>query len=218
MPHDPDTPDVMASTTRAVLDKARDLLAQAEAAGPSAHATGDLTPFAANIEAAVIFGRSVTFHLQKEFSHQNEFVNWYPQIQKRLGTNTQFQYLVSARNFILKEGPAPIRRAVQTSLNVSILVTTTLKASVVPGDPWYKRNVQVLHDRFRFIAEEVRNWKLRRRHIRENRAAQAHQTVLYSFYFVDPAVAQVPAQQVVREYLDELETIVADAETRFPTV
>ena len=212
-----DAPDVMASTTRAVLDKARYLLAQAEAAEPSAHASGDLTPFAANIEGAVIFGRSVTFHLQKEFSHQSEFEDWYSQIQKQLGTNTQFQYLVSARNFILKEGPAPIRRAVQTSLNLSILVTSTLKTSVVPSDPWYKRSVQILHDRFRFMVLEVRHWKLRRQAIRENRAAQAHPRVVYWFYFVDPAVAQVPAQQVVREYLDELETIVADAETRFPT-
>jgi hypothetical protein len=48
------------------LDKARFFLAQAEKAEAAAH-SGDRLPFVTNIEAAIIYGRSVTFHLQKNF-------------------------------------------------------------------------------------------------------------------------------------------------------
>jgi hypothetical protein len=206
----------MASETRAVLEKARYFLAQAEATEPAAHNSGDEMPFAANIEAAVVFGRSVTFHLQKEFSDRNNFANWYAQVQARLRANAQFHYLVSARNFILKEGPTPIRRAVQTTLSFAIGVFATTKTTVAPEQSWYQRSTRMLYDRIRVtLLEPVRRWKLKRRVMRENKAAQVQQTVRFCFYFVDPAVAQVPAVQVVRDYLDELGMIVAEAETLF---
>jgi hypothetical protein len=210
----------MASTTRTVLEKARFFAVQAEAAEPAAHAT-DRVPFLANIEAAVIFGRSVAFHLQKEFSNQNGFTAWYHGVQAQLRANPQFQYLLETRNFILKQGPAPIRRTVQVTAYLAMSPEMTCDTFVIRGRPRYRRSQNTLYQDARAkLLGPVRRWKQRRNAARRREAALHRQatsspSVAEGFYFDEPTLATVPVQQIVREYLDALEIIVTEAETRF---
>lgn len=212
----------MASTTRVVLEKARFFLAQAEAAEPAAHASADRIPFLANIEAAVIYGRSVTFHLQKEFSNQSEFAGWYAEVRERLRANPRFRFLVETRNLILKEGPAPIYRTVQVTAHLPAMGQMTVNAVVIRGRPWYRRSPRISYEDARAKAlGPVSRWKQQRDMLRRRQAAMRQQatpapSVSDGFYFNEPAFATVPVREIVREYLDELETIVAGAETRFP--
>jgi hypothetical protein len=210
----------MASTTRTVLEKARFFLVQAEAAEPAAHAI-DRVPFLANIEAAVIFGRSVTFHLQKEYSNKNGFTAWYHGVRAQFGANPQFRYLLETRNFILKQGPAPIRRTVQVTAHSAMSPEITLDTVVIRGQPWYRRSPNILYQDARAkLLGPVRRWKQRRNAARRREAALHRQatsspSVAEGFYFDEPTLATVTVQQIVREYLDELEVIVTEAETRF---
>jgi hypothetical protein len=212
----------VANTTRAALEKARFFLAQAEAAEPAAHTVRRL-PFLANIEAAVVFGRSVTLYLQKEFSNQSEFHGWYEQVRARLRANPRFQYLLETRNLILHEGPAPIRRTVQVTVHFAMSSDMTLDTVVIRGQPRYRRSAHILYaDTLAKLLDPVRRWKRRRDAIRKQKAALREQatsapSVADGFYFDEPGVAEVPVKEVVREYLDELEIVVAEAETRFCT-
>src|SRR4051812_27737860 len=55
------------------------------------------------LEAAVVFSRSVTFHLQKELSAAPDFASWYGVWQSRLGEAPVSRYLLEQRNYVLKE-------------------------------------------------------------------------------------------------------------------
>jgi hypothetical protein len=211
----------MASTTRGVLEKARFFLAQAEAA-ELATQTADRQPFLANIEAAVVFGRLVTFHLQKEFSNQREFAGWYDDVRARLQGDPRFQYLVQTRNLILKEGPAPTRRTLQITAHFAMAPELMADTFVIRGRPWYRRSPRILYaDTLEKLLDPARRWKQKRDAMRRRKAAQRGQatsasSVTDGFYFDEPALAEVRVTEVVREYLDELAIIVGEAETRFP--
>jgi len=97
----------MESTASLTLRKARLFLAQARAADPN-----DRDAIASNLEAAIVFCRSVTFHLQSQFAHSTGFVEWYAEQQHRLGEQPLSRFMLNQRNYVLKVGPA------NTTLNV----------------------------------------------------------------------------------------------------
>jgi hypothetical protein len=65
-------------------------------------ATNDPVGLRYDIEAAIVFARSVTFHLQKELSSRAGFHDWYARVQDRLRTDPVARFLLETRNFILK--------------------------------------------------------------------------------------------------------------------
>lgn len=65
------------SIARETLEAARLFAKQADAAG------NDIMGFRHNLEAAIVFGRSVTFHIQKEFTRHAGFDKWYSEQQLR---------------------------------------------------------------------------------------------------------------------------------------
>ncbi len=78
--------------------------------------------FAAYLEAAIVFSRSVTFHLQKELSAKPEFANWYSEHQTKLAASPIARYLLEQRNYVLKEGPAKTRRVISVSVGMAVEV------------------------------------------------------------------------------------------------
>ena len=88
------------SDTREVLEKAIFFL---ELARHSARQ--ERKHFERFVEAAIVFGRSVTFHLQKEFAQHPDFSSWYAGQQELLRNDDLCRFFVERRNFILKEGP-----------------------------------------------------------------------------------------------------------------
>lgn len=210
------------SIARGALDKARYFLQQAEATEAAAHSENERLPFLANAEAAIVYGRSITFHLQKQFSHDPLFDEWYEGVRGRLRQDARFRYLLETRNVILKEGPAPIRRTIEITMNVSVSLGVTFDAVLVRGQPWYRRSLKILWDDFRVAAlRRYRKWRHARDEVRrrrdaerERQLAQAPPTV-QRFNFDSPELSGIPVLKLITEYLDALERVVSDAEARF---
>ncbi len=208
------------SIARSTLCKARFFLAQAVAAESIAHASTDRMAFLANIEAAIVYGRSVTFHIQKEFNKDKDFAPWYANVQNRLRKNARDRFLLQERNFILKEGPTSIHRAVEVTIHSSIHMEASATMILVRGQPWYRRRPRILYEDFRrcllnhFTEQRERKRKRMAAQQRQSEPAAANVSV-QKFVFDDPKFNETPAQALLGEYLDELDAIVSDAESRF---
>lgn len=69
----------MSTVAGKTLKKALHFVRQARATSPD-----DREALVANFEAAVVFCRSVTFHLQSQSAHSPCFVQWYETNQSKL--------------------------------------------------------------------------------------------------------------------------------------
>jgi hypothetical protein len=52
------------------------------------------------LEAAIVFGRGVTFHLQKEYRRRPAFECWYCDQQSIMEADPIFKFFRDTRNFI----------------------------------------------------------------------------------------------------------------------
>src|SRR5262245_5759502 len=117
-------------TARETLEASRLFVAQADAAGT------DISIFRYNLEAAIVFARSVTFHVQKELSHHSTFDSWYDTWRRRLGADPRCRYFLEKRNFVLKEGRLGLRQDVTVFVNAGLEMKVELGVTVVRGQPW----------------------------------------------------------------------------------
>ena len=202
-----DTP----SRARCTLDRARRFLDLAERADPNTERR-ELEDFLA---AAIIFGRSVTFHLQKEYADHKGFKKWYAERQEEMRADPLMRSLLDMRNDELHVRPARPRRQVQMELTATVRVTASV--AVQRGSPWYRRSPRILwadtHRRLHALIDKVR----RQRTASEAASATGSARISADELFLerdDPSLAQ-PAFELVHEYLGKLEPIVAAAEARF---
>lgn len=87
------------SVARNTLGKARFFLNQAELCE-----TSDREAFEAYLAAAIVFARSITFHIQKEYRHQPNFENWYSHHEAKMRDDPICKFFIEKRNLIVKEG------------------------------------------------------------------------------------------------------------------
>jgi hypothetical protein len=204
----------MASVARNTLRGARYFASNAITAG-----TSDLTVFGYNIEAAIVFGRSVTFHLQKEFANRPEFPAWYARWQTKLNVDPISRYFVTKRNYVLKEGPAQLARSVNIFIDASLTMQGELGAVVIRGSPWYRRSWRVLVED---LVRPVKQWLVRKqkaraeRKVREEVISESRTRAVTVVHFEDSPVPNEPAIDLVRQYLDLLEQLVGETEARWP--
>lgn len=118
------------SNARNTLDRARFFLAEAEAARLK-----DRNRLESMIEAAIVFGRSITFHLQKEFAHVVDFADWYAEQQRTMRDDPLCAFILAQRNVILKQGPIPIRKTISVSMTEAIAVSSSVSVRVIRGTP-----------------------------------------------------------------------------------
>ena len=127
------------SIAETTLLKARFFVEQASGTQP--HDRVRLTNY---LEAAIIFTRSVTLHLQKQFAGIPGFEEWYAKQQHQLRADPLSQFLLAQRNYVLKEGPVSVKRIIQLHLTESVHVSESVSVKVVSGKPWYKRSPRIL--------------------------------------------------------------------------
>ena len=194
---------------RFFLDRAREV------------ARSDRDAFGAYLEAAIIFSRSVTFHLQKELSAKPGFQAWYPVQQTRLSQNAGSRYLLEQRNYLLKEGPLQARRIVSVTGTASITITASASIRVIRGAPWYRRSPKILwEDATRPFRESLRRVAERHRQRaaaleRRKRQVQAASPPKDEMYFVGEEWSHKPALEIVSDHLALLESIVDEASLQF---
>ena len=102
--------------------------------------------FANFIEAAVVFARSVTFHLQKEFNNCPGFNDWHSEKQKEMQQNPVCRFFLTTCNYILKEGPISIGKRLQVEFTAVFNIEDAVTAEVVRRTPWYRRKPRLLFD------------------------------------------------------------------------
>ncbi len=200
------------STARETLHGAHMFLEEAE----HEHA-GDLKRCLRLMEASIVFGRSVTFHLQKQYGSHAGFKAWYEDQQNRLKGDPLCGFFLEKRNVILKEGRSGIRRIISYAVHLDVTVGMSVEGHVIRAVPWYRRSPRIWR-------QDVWAWGLQladkirglRRDVRAMRPMRAEDTdTNVDFFFDDPEWARFSATDLIRNYLNNLEPIVDEAETKF---
>ncbi len=204
----------MTSVARSTIAKARFFLDRADEVG-----TIERVAFCNYLEAAIVFVRSVTFHLQKELANQPEFGDWYAEHQKALGQNQLGRFLLEQRNYLLKEGPIATHRVIAMTVTASVHVSGSATVTVVRGAPWYRRSPRILwgdaiyplRERFHLFRAKRNQAIARKLQEQEFRS----DTTRDHIYFSHDEWKSEPAIELVRRLLAELEVIVVQAELKF---
>jgi len=206
----------MASVARQTLSAAQYFLNSANAAAQT-----DLTIFSYNIQAAIVFGRSVTFHLQKEFTGQSEFNAWYGRWQTTMSNDPVCRYFVGKRNYVLKEGHVDFTRSTTVLIAADLTMHGDVGTIVIRGSPWYRRPWRILIED---LVRSLRQWLIQKQKQRaETKLRRATDSTgrtraVTVIYFEDSPVPDEPAIDLVRQHLDFLEHLVGEAEARWRSI
>jgi hypothetical protein len=201
------------SIARRTLRKARFFAEQAEQSK-----VGQREAFETQLEAAIVFGRSVTFHIQKEFAHEEGFEDWYSLHQNKLKNDSVATFFHERRNFILKQGPVNIHKIIIAEIHETVNVSCTVEAKVIRGQPWYRRSISALWSDFKMPFVGWINRRRQRRELERTRAKTSQEPeskVTDEYFFLDQEWPKRPALELLNEWLDKLEIIVNDAERKF---
>jgi hypothetical protein len=197
------------------LGRANFFLDYAESYAPS-----DRRGFEHFLEAAIVYGRSVTFHLQKEFSKYSGFDDWYREKREEMEKDPLFRFFLEKRNYILKEGPVSIQKTIAITISETITASSFVEVQVIRGKPWYKRGPKILLDDLRTpLLQKYRKWKYERELARRRKIPNAHEQTEVSeiLHFEETEWRNRPATDLVREYLQKLTAVIDEAEMRFLT-
>lgn len=170
------------------------------------------------IEAAIVFGRSVTFCLQSEYRHKPDFGRWYSDKQEVMKKDPLFRFFLYKRNYILKEGSAGVHKVVSGTIELYAGASVFVETKVIRGQPWYRRSPKILWEDFhvetmKHIHRWLSQWETKRRHPQLQKQSKVE--VNEGFFFDDPKWKDRPACDLIQEYLNKLEQIITEAETRF---
>lgn len=176
--------------------------------------------YAAFLEAAIVFARSVTFHLQKELREIPGFDEWYAQEQALLSVDPVAKYFLEQRNYILKQGSVQVRLNVGIALSAVMPMTGSLSFVVTRGQPWYRRSPRILvHDAVRRLRNFVEQWKQRvraKRFIGRTLAQQRSIAITKTIQFADNPFNNASAIELLERYFLVLDGVLSRAEKRFP--
>ena len=170
------------------------------------------------IDAAIVFARSVTFCLKKEYKHKPDFNNWYLSKTEMMKEDPIFDFFLGRRNYILKEGSAGVYKLVSLTSEAKIGFSSFVNINAIRPQPWYRRSLKILWEDFHAtIMNPIRKWFWRRKINRKNLQSQKQSKVRMTegFFFDNPKWKDRPACDLLQEYLSKLEQIVAEAETIF---
>lgn len=203
----------MESTASLTLRKAQFFLAQARSADPN-----DRHAVATNLEAAIVFCRSVTFHLQSQFAHSPSFAEWYAVQQKHLSEQPISRFLLQQRNYVLKVGPASVTRIIDVSITESLMASTEFSVQVIRGHPWYRRSPKILMEDLVYSSrQKMRLWRERRRRSKQAQEVTQSSSAITrdALYFTDAQWKEIAALDLVEQQLAIFAEIVKQAEARF---
>ncbi len=205
----------MTSVARLTIAKARFFLDYADNTGAN-----ERIAFCNFLESAIVFTRSVTFHLQKEFANQPGFTEWYVEHRKPLEQNRLGRFLLEQRNYLLKEGPIATHRVIEMTMTGTVSLSCSATITVIRGAPWYKRSIRILWQDATYPLKEklhaIRERRFQAKVQKELPQSQPQDIAHDDIYFSNDEWKSEPAVSLVRRLLDELETFVQKAESKFP--
>jgi hypothetical protein len=203
----------MESVATVTLTKARFFVDQAGRADPN-----DREAIANYLEAAIVFARSITFHLKSQFAHIPGFKEWYAEQQKRLADDRLSRFMLHQRNYVLMVGPASMKRMIGVSMTESVILSEKISVRVIRGKPWYRRSPKILlKDAIYPIQERIHRWRQRRAQIKAVQQSYrgSSSVVQDALLFTDAEWEDMPALELLKRQLATLEEIVMQAEEQF---
>jgi hypothetical protein len=160
--------------------------------------------------------------LQKEYRDAPAFAAWYKNCERGMHDDPLLQFFKKLRNYVVKEGPAPITRIVTLAGVVIAHAELRATATVIRGKPWYRRGISILWDDLTFSVRQwlrlclrqlqgrIKRWRVEARHDQSPEKIYPD-----SFVFLDPAWQMKPAVDLLEDYLARLDTLVSEAENQF---
>lgn len=202
------------SYARSKLEQARFFIAHAS----EAISAQQRDAFVNFIEAAIVYARSVTFYLQREYHRKTNFDRWYSEKQEVIKNDPIFRFFKDKRNYVLHEGPAGVHKVVSVVIEEHLSLSDSVEVKVIRGKPWYRRRPKILWEDLRAtIMRPICRWfkqcKTKWRRLKPQKRSKVE--VTEAFFFDDPEWRVRPALDLLQEYLDKLELIVVEAEDRF---
>jgi hypothetical protein len=204
----------MPSSSRRTLNAARYFLRQTAICGVEDH-----EGFAYNSNAVVVFGRSVTWHLQKEYANQPGYDTWYSDEQTRLKNDRVCNFFKESRTTITHRNLQGAKKVASVAITAGVLSMGWLVVKPTRAQPWYRRSPRTLWQdallRLRRPIDRLRlHLRLRIETLKARRAA-GRVVASENFYFDHPDWETIPALNLLNKYLDALEGVVDRAEGRF---
>ena len=195
------------------LKRARFFVDQATRTDPS-----DTKPIVNSVEAAIVFARSVTFHLQRQFAHTPGFKEWYAEQQKRLSNDPLSRFMLRQRNYLLKVGPVSVKRIIGMTITEEMVPPSDdIRVGIAPGKPWYRRSPKVLlEDAINPFRDRVHRWRKTRPGTRVSQDSSGGSTsvVQDALFFTDAEWEDTPALELLNRQLATPEEIVRVAAAR----
>ena len=195
------------------LTKARFFAGQATRTDPN-----DTEAIANYLEAAVVFARSVTFHLQSQFAHIPGFDEWYAEQQKRLRSDPLSRFMLDKRNYVLKVGSVSVKRIIGVAIEETVVASAEMTVRIIRAKPWYRRSPKVLlEDALHPFRERVHRWRQRWTGVKASQHSRQGSTdvVQDALFFTDAEWEDTPALELLKRQLATLDEIVTQAAARF---
>jgi hypothetical protein len=184
----------------------------------------------ADIEAAIVFGRSALDHLRKQYARVVGFDTYERAAFNGLRSDPLCAPFLDLRDFVIHQDSSPTRNVITASVAMSVMAFMEIvDVQIVRGQPWYRRSPAIL---WQDLRAKIGRWlrKRRKRHTPAERPSTSS-SVSESLHFMDfptgrsrsgtlpvalpQPFKEQPALDVVDHWLDEIQKIVLDVETKF---
>ncbi|MET4037670.1 MULTISPECIES: hypothetical protein [unclassified Bradyrhizobium] len=188
-----------ASTAQTALLKARYFLSQAQKAESDVNALSDRLPFAANLEAAIVYARTSIEHLKADYSSRfngQGYRRWHDQKWKK--SDQLFHYFYERRNYILHQHPELTHAQVNVEVSEQITMTMSVSVTVIRADGSIEKDEGA--------AAESKPEKL---------PASGSSMVSHQFFFAEVGWGEKPALLYVEEFIEHCKQFISAAESHF---
>jgi hypothetical protein len=173
----------------------------------------DRIQFRYHFETAIVWARSVTFVLQKQYSKVPGFTDWYVVEQGVLNSNPLAQFFKGKRNIVLKEKGVHLRKMVQAEMTAHVTIHATATIEVIRGS--WRSKIRYFHqDVLADLMQRIR--RIERRFSRKRPKQFPRRTLTTEHMcFVESPWDLEPALDLLDKYLELLQLLVNDAVTQF---
>jgi len=169
-------------------------------------------------ETAIVWARSVTLLLQKQYNKTPGFTDWYRAQQNALKADKLAQFFLKQRNIVLKEQGVPLRRVmILKAAPIVAVATVSGKIRVIRGSSrnklryLYQDALSYVNGRLGQIKKRFKKHLSRRKRKKETTTAV---TIEHTFFIKEPWDKE-PAVDLLDKYLDRMQTLVDTTIQRF---
>lgn len=175
--------------------------------------TENRTHFSHFFSTAIVWARSVTLLLQKQYRRNPGFTDWYESQQNALSADQLAQFFLKERNFVLKERNVSLRKVITVKMHASVGIEARMTVKVIRGS-WRSKLRYLGQDTLADLKQRME--KIRRRlGRRKPKREPSTATTTEHMYFVKEPWDKEPAIDLLDRHLERLQFLVDNAVKQF---